>query len=458
MSESFDATKLIEEGPVTRRQRAVVGMIAAIAAIEGFDAQMMGYVAPAITAEWGLKSSDFTVVFTAGVIGMILGALFVGPVADRRGRKVALLGGVAILGLFTALAPLASSVTVLVMLRFVAGLGVGAATPTLVALASEYVPARIRATTVMAVISAISIGAFVGGLAAAWLIPVYGWRTLMLVGGTIPVVLALLATKVLPESLTFLVATGRQEKARATISWIAPTANPVGPLVLDEASADPASRHSVRQILSGRVLLNTILLWLSFFPSLMVAYFVFSWVPSLFVSAGMSMRVASIALSVIMLGSVFGGIVMGVLVDRTRLRFGILSVGLVVAALAIGLFLLSVGNLPVMLIALFLVGFGALGCQMGLFAAAAEAYSTRVRSTGVGWASGMGRLGSLAGPMIGGVLVAQGVAPYTIFGLLVVPILFTAIVVGALASRLRPGRAMTSNTAAPAGTVSIQGS
>lgn len=432
MANPIEVSRLLGEGRMSPTQRAALGICTAIATIEGFDAQIMGYVAPAITRDWGVSPARFTIVFTAGVVGMIIGALLVGPIADRRGRKSVLLMGISTVGVFTALGAFAPSITAMAGIRVLAGIGVGATTPTIVALVSEYAPAHRRATFTMVVISGMSVGGFVGGLGVAWILPALGWQAVMLIGGAIPLLIVLLCARGLPESLAFLVATGRDSQARNLLVRIDPSLDSTRPMMLQESSHH-SGRAPMRELFNSSLRYSTLLLWLSFLSMMTVTYFVTSWIPTLFVTAGMSAQDASFAMAVTMLGSLFGGITMGVLVDRTRLRFGILSLGLIVAAAAIGMLVMTAGSTGPMLISLFLVGFGALGCQIGIFAAAADAYPTAVRSTGVSWASGVGRFGSLLGPALGGILVASMVGPYTIFGLLTVPILLGAIAIGSLA-------------------------
>lgn len=430
---SVDVSERIDEAPISGVQKAVIALCVSIAIIDGFDAQSIGFVAPAIADDWGVELSEFGAVFSSGLIGMMLGGMLFGPVSDRFGRRRVIIGCAIGFGLLTMVTSQVSSVEVLMVLRFLTGLGLGGITPNLIALAAEFAPKRIRTTVVTAVVCAFSVGGFIGGFIAAGLIPSIGWRALFILGGVVPLVIAGMCLVWLPESVRFLTVSGDATQAMKILRRI-DTSIPV--------DAEPRVRESAPERSSLATLFTdgrsgrTLLLWSTFFMNLLVIYFVLSWMPSLFGKAGLTVTTALIATSMFNLGGVIGGLSIGRLADRRERPFAVISTAYVIGAVFIGVTALTFQILPVMLASVFLIGVGVSGSQTGISAVAAGVYPTAARATGVGWAYGIGRIGSIVGPAIGGLLIAVGMDPVMIFALTIIPTLAASVSIMMLAKAI----------------------
>lgn len=401
--------RFLDQRPFGGLQRRVILLCLALAMLDGFDVQSIAFVAPVIAQQWGLAIHAFGPVFGAGLVGMSLGALAGGPLADRIGRRPLLIASAFWFGIFSLLTSLAGSALELALLRFATGLGLGATVPNLVALTSEYTPQRLRATIVSATFCGLPLGATLGGLLSAFLITRFGWQSVFYLGGIVPVVLGLVLIRWLPESLGFLVLKARSaEKIRqilaaidASIDWGA-----VQSFTLGEPVAD-GERPSVTRLFQAGQVGSTLLLWAAFFMSLLATYLLINWVPLLFQRVGLTAQAAILASVIMNVGGVVGGVAIGHMIDRMgarRVLIGALAVGALSTAAA-GL----LGSSPLLLALLvFCVGGCVIGGQMGLYSLAAATYPTALRATGVGWAVGVGRIGSIIGPVLGGALVMAG--------------------------------------------------
>nr|ART90185.1 4-hydroxybenzoate transporter [uncultured bacterium] len=387
----------------TNYQKRVVLLCALIAMLDGFDTQAIAFVAPVIATEWGLQVSAFGPVFGAGLAGLMVGAFIFGPAADRWGRKRVILVTTALFGALTLSTAWATSLPMLLVLRFVAGLGLGGVMPNIIALTSENVPARLRATMVSLMFCGFPLGAVLGGLIAARLIPEAGWQSPFWLGGFLPLAL-------IP----------------ALLAWLPNASLPV-------QSTAPGSTP-VARIFSRDYRSHTFLLWIVFFMNLLLLYFLVNWLPSLLRQAGISLDKAIIATVLLNAGGIAGSLVFARLIDRYG-PYKILPVAYLAAAgftTAIGL-TTEAGFYPMMAVVM-LAGFSVIGAQISINALAAGIYPMEMRATGVGWALGIGRAGSIVGPVVGGVLLAAGFSISTLFGIAAVPALIGGAAVLGLAT------------------------
>jgi AAHS family 4-hydroxybenzoate transporter-like MFS transporter len=417
----LDIRAFIDERPVSRFQLTVAGLCALIVFVDGFDAQAMGFVAPALTAALGIPRSVLGPVISSGLVGMMFGALVSGPVADRIGRKPVLVAAALVFGVGSLLTATAQSVEALMAFRVLTGLGMGGAMPNAIALTSEYMPKRRRATAVTAMICGFSLGAAVGGLVAAAIIPRFGWASVFVVGGVVPILIAGLAAVLLPDSIRFLVVKGGQDaRARRYLSRIAPdvilppTLSPGG----DEEQAGGV--FVVKQLFMERRALGTALIWVVYFMNLLNLFFLNSWLPTIISDSGVPISTAIQLTSLFQIGGIGGALVLGRVLDR-YFSFGILAVSYVWAAICVILIGSSGASVPVLAITITCAGIGIIGGQNAAHSLAAEFYPTHIRSTGVGWALGIGRIGSIVGPVVGGMLLAQGTAMRQVFWAAAVP-------------------------------------
>jgi MFS transporter, AAHS family, 4-hydroxybenzoate transporter len=398
-----DVAGFIDQQPVGGFQIKLLLTCAAVLFLDGFDTTAIGYVAPSLAKEWGLSKGALGPVFSAGLFGLMIGALTLGPLADRIGRKKIIILSTLAFGIGTLATAFIQDVNTLLAIRFLTGLGLGGAMPNTVAMTSEFNPHRRRATMVMIMFCGFSLGAALGGLLAAALIPQFGWRSVFVVGGVAPLLLVPILALRLPESVRFLALTG-QANARVAelLALINPKAKfaPATQFVVHEpALAGMPVLHLFRD---GRTLV-TVLLWVVFFMSLLDLYFLANWLPTVLNDLGASVSTAALIGSMLQVGGVVGTFALGSVIDRFSFRA--LALVYFIAVFAIG----AIGQLGHSIVfvtmAIFAAGFCTVGGQIAANALAAGFYPTSVRSTGVGWALGIGRVGSIIGPLVGGALM-----------------------------------------------------
>jgi AAHS family 4-hydroxybenzoate transporter-like MFS transporter len=411
-------------------------LCALVALLDGFDAQAIGFVASALAAKFSMPVAAFGPIFAAGTLGLALGALILPPFADRFGRKSQIVLATFLFGVFSLATTWVDSFGALALLRFLTGLGVGAAVPNLVPLTAEYAPKRMRALLITVVTASWPMGAVLGGLISSKMIPAYGWESVFYLGGIVPLVLVVLLIALLPESIRFLVNhRASPEKIAGILRRIAPR-EPYSSQDTFTLPEENLTGFSVKHLLSADRAGVTILLWVSFFMNFLVLFFTFNWLPPLMQQAGLPIERAIIAVVLFNLGGIVGGIVLGRLMDKwgnyrvvgTAYAFGALFVG------AIGFLGFS---LPLLMAAIALGGFCCVGTQVCGNALAASLYPTAIRSTGVGWAYGIGRIGSIIGPVLGGVLLTWQWGMRDLFLTAAVPLACAAIAILFLARTAR---------------------
>jgi MFS transporter, AAHS family, 4-hydroxybenzoate transporter len=431
-SPTVDVVQVIDEARWSPLQKRVALICFCLAMLEGFDSQAMGYAAPSVAKEFGLGPAALSLVFSSGLIGMFLGSGLFGLAADRLGRRKVLIIGALVFGAATLLiAVVGNSVESLTALRFIAGIGMGGTIATQIALAAEYTPARMRSTVVMMLVGALGLGSFLGGLAAAALIPTFGWRAIFALGGILPLLLVGWMIPALPDSIRFLIAAGRLDRARTLLGQVAPESVQDGRAVL-VMPEEGTRRSPVATLFTDGRALGTTLVWIAYFMNLLAVYLLLSWLPVLFEQAGLSPQMAVAATATFTLGGFIGGITLGLLIDRRGRASAILTAGYLTAAVFAVVASLTTRQPPVLFVSIFIAGFGIIGCQGGISAAAASMYPTAARGTGVGWAAGFGRLGSIVGPTLGGALIAGGLAATSIIAAAAVPIVLAAAAVAPL--------------------------
>jgi AAHS family 4-hydroxybenzoate transporter-like MFS transporter len=402
---TVDVADFIDAQPVGGFQIRLLLTCAAVLLFDGFDTTAIGFVAPPLAKEWGLTKAALGPVFSAGLFGLMIGALLFGPLADRIGRKKIIVLSTLVFGIGALATALAQDVNTLLAIRFLTGLGLGGAMPNTIAMTSEFSPARRRATMVMMMFCGFSLGAALGGFLAAALIPQFGWRGVFVVGGIAPLLLTPILALRLPESVRFLALTGRAPgRVAQLLGHIGPTAGfaPATRFVVHEpALAGMPVLHLFRD---GRTPV-TLLLWVVFFMSLLDLYFLSNWLPTVLNDLGASISAAAVIGSMLQIGGVVGTFALGSIIDRFSFRA--LALVYFVAVFAVG----AIGQLGhsavLVAIAIFAAGFCIVGGQIAANGLAATFYPTSIRATGVGWALGIGRIGSIVGPLVGGALLTM---------------------------------------------------
>jgi AAHS family 4-hydroxybenzoate transporter-like MFS transporter len=408
---------LIDARGVTGLQTRVVGFCILMGLCDGFDNQTLAFAAPSIAQEFGAKTAALAPVFSAGLFGLLIGSLLFGAVADRLGRKPALLLTGVCFGLFTLLTPLANSFESLAAYRFLAGLGIGGLPPALASMVSEFSPKSHRSTFVTWAQIGIPLGGFLGGFVGAALVPAFGWRSVFLVGGGVTLALTVVAAIGLMETLPFLMERGRQAKADKLAIVIAPDWSPdAGDRLV---AADQDAKQSPWNLLTPTFLKLTLLFWAAEFIELALFYILVNWTPSLLRESGITPAVAILGSSALNLGAVLGSVALGPLCSR----YGTRTVTAATFALtAVSLLVMANGgaNLAVLMPALFFAGAGVLAGQAAVVTLMSERYPTPLRSTGVGAALTVGRLGAIISPALVAVPLAHG---WSVHSILLTPIL-----------------------------------
>jgi AAHS family 4-hydroxybenzoate transporter-like MFS transporter len=400
-----DVAQFIEQQPVGGFQIQLLLTCAAVLFLDGFDTQAIGYVAPALAKEWGLTKAALGPVFSAGLFGLMIGALVFGPLADRIGRKKIIIFSTLAFGLGTLVTAFIQDVGTLLAIRFLTGLGLGGAMPNAVAMTSEFSPYRRRATMVMIMFCGFSVGAALGGLLAAALIPQFGWRSVFVVGGVAPLLLAPILALRLPESVRFLALTGRaHERVAELLARVNPKA-PLAPGTLFVVHEPHLTGLPVLHLFREGRTLATLLLWVVFFMSLLDLYFLSNWLPTVLNDLGASVSTSAVIGSMLQVGGVVGTFALGSVIDRFSFRA--LALVYLMAVFAVGA-IGQVGHSAIFVtMAIFAAGFCIVGGQIAANALAAMFYPTSMRATGVGWALGIGRVGSIVGPLVGGALLTM---------------------------------------------------
>ncbi len=398
--------------------------------MDGFDVQAMGYVAPAVIREFKIPGPQMGLVFSAALIGVLLGSFLFSMLADRIGRRPVLIVACLFFGVLTLATSQATSVNQLLAIRFIAGFGLGGIMPNAMALAGEYSPSRIRVTVMMLVSNFFNVGAAMGGFIASGLIPRFGWRSVFIFGGIVPLIIAVLMIFQLPESLQFMVLQGR--KKEKILGWLTRihVQLPTGNIHL---VANEEKKHGVPVVnlfREGRGL-GTVMLWIINFMNLLNLYFLGSWLPTVVRDAGYTTAIAVLVGTAVQVGGALGTIPNGWMIDRLGFR-KVLTVVFGIAAISIA----TIGQpslpLSMLFFAAFVAGWCVPGGQAGVNSLAAVYYPTYLRSTGIGASLGFGRIGAIIGPLAAGALLGNGWSHRELFLAAAVPALISALATYAL--------------------------
>lgn len=428
--------EVVDSQPLSRFQVVTILMCALVAVLDGFDTQSIGFLAPAIADSLRVSLSSFAPVFVAGLLGLLCGAGVLGPVADRWGRRWVIILSTAIFGLFSVLTGRSSSFHELLLFRFCTGIGLGGAMPNVVALTAEYSPKRLQVIFVSLLFTGMPLGAVLGGLVASVLLPLWGWQSVFLVGGLLPLAMVSILVAKLPESVRFLILQNAEsDRIDALMARIAPKFPGTG-RVRYVPGAPPLEGFPVKHLFTEGRGLGTSLLWIPCFMNLLIIYFVISWLPAVLRQAGMPISAGVTAITLFSLGGIVGSLLQGVAMGRCGAS-RILAVEFGLSVLLIGSLGVGPASFALIMSVAFVLGILVQGAQAGLNALVAEFYPTDIRSTGVGWALGVGRIGSIVGPILGGVMLSLHWSLQQIFLAGTVPALCAAL--GVLAgSKLRP--------------------
>jgi AAHS family 4-hydroxybenzoate transporter-like MFS transporter len=438
--QSIDVQAYIDQQKVSPFQLVVVALCFAVVAVDGFDTATVGFIAPALRTEWGLAPAQLAPLFAAGLFGLMMGAMVFGPVGDKIGRKPVLLLTTAFFAVASLLSTTATDIHWLTFWRLATGIGLGGAMPTATTLTAEYCPSRNRSITITTMFCGFTLGGVLGGLASAGLIEDHGWRAVFLLGGILPIALLVPLGCMLPESPRYLAMKGgRDRRVAAILARIQPAPEL---LTARFSGTEAAAGSPVRKLFAPGRARGTILLWLTFFMSLLVFYLLTSWLPTLLTGTGQSLQTAALVGLVLPLGSTVGAIVIGYGMDKAD-PHAVLAVSYVLGAVCI----MALGHaapFPTLLVlAVFGAGIGSGGALIGVNALTASFYPTENRATGVSWANAVGRTGSIFGSAIGGYLLGLGWSLPAVFAVSAAPALIAAITIFGKRWTGMPGAALS---------------
>jgi AAHS family 4-hydroxybenzoate transporter-like MFS transporter len=407
LDRALDSTK------ITPFQSAIIGLCALMAMIDGMDTQAIGLVAPAIASDWQVPAAAFGPVFGSSLFCGLIGALVAGQAGDRFGRKPVLIFSILMLTLGSLATPFTHSISALLIVRLVTGFGLGGALPIIISITSEFSPKRLRLNIVALMYCGFPFGSVLGGVLAAQLIPRFGWASIFYIGGVVPLILLPAFALIMPESISFLASNGKRDKVEALSKRLGLQVDDLG-VVQSNPQGNPQRHATVRRLFSEDRALGTSLLWTTLFLSLLLTVFLVSWMPLVTHQAGLGIKSAVLGVAALNLGGIVGCFFIGWISKRFSSIVPI-AVAYALGGAAVGLIGLVVQSGQMLLTVAFVAGILTVGSQMCAVALSASFYESALRSTGVGWALGIGRIGAVVGPVIGGVLIAQHVATPTLF-------------------------------------------
>lgn len=376
--------------------------------VDGFDTQVIGYITPQIAREWHIPRDLLGPIFSSGLTGLLVGYLLVAPLSARIGHKLVMVGSCLAFGALTFLTTSAQDVWLLILFRFVTGIGLGGAIPSAVALTGEYCPQAWRSSFITFIFAGISLGQLSAGLVSSALLARFGWQAVLWVGGALPMLLALAIALAAPESLEYLInQRGNRAEALRIMRRIDPALNVRAEVSL-VANRHGARENSIRNLFQSGRAFGTVAIWLAIGLNLMVNFFIQQWMTQIFIDAGWAQTTAIFITSISMAGGVFAAFGVGPLMDRLgpyRVMPGLfLGAALFVSLIGVVVKL----PLPVLLATNFCQGFFTSGIQKAGNALCIYFYPTALRSTGLGWMLGVGRVGAIAGPLAAGILLGLG--------------------------------------------------
>jgi len=434
-----DLRDLIAERPMTACQIVAVIVCMGLNMLDGFDVLVMSFTASGVSAEWSLSGSRLGLLLSAGLVGMALGSLFLAPYADRVGRRVIIMSCVAIVSLGMLLSGFSNGFTELALLRVVTGIGIGGILASATVMVAEFSSHRWRNTTSCLYTAGYPLGATAGGAIAAVLIGRYGWRSAFQFGGVVSLLMLPAVYWGLPESLDFLI-TKQPPQALASLNRLLRRLkhSTVSALPAPPPLAEARSGAAVRLLWTSDLARSTGLIWLTFFFMMAGYYFVFGWTPRLLTAAGMSAQQGITSGVTLSLGGIIGTVVFAFLA-RGRNVQRMTRVSLLVGSALLVVFAFASTHLALALTVGIVMGGMANSAMAGLYALTPVLYPPDLRSTGMGWAIGMGRFGAILAPILTGSLVDRGWRPPQLYVAFAVTFLIAMAALTAIsASRVRP--------------------
>jgi AAHS family 4-hydroxybenzoate transporter-like MFS transporter len=421
-----DAKGLLDDLPMSSFQVWTVLMTAATVVLDGLDNQMLGLAAPSLLKEWGIGREALGLVFALGFVGMAIGTLTAGWFGDRFGRRGALLAGVAVFGLATLATGFSDALWQVAALKTLAGIGLGGVPGTASAMIAEFTPARWRSAAVTFGVVCVSIGGILGGVAAAAILPVLGWRWLFYLGGTVTIVFTVALWRLLPESPRFL---EFQPHRRAEYDRLMHRMGATDAVrVAAEAPSVKSGPAPFSALFRGLLLRDSLALSLAMFSGMFMIYLMFNWAPTMLSASGFGLSSASLGLTSFNIGGTLGAVAASFAIMRFGSRPTLVLMAVVGAAACLFLAALDIGggrNEPAVLAGLGALGLFASAAQSAMFAVGAHAFPTILRGRGLGLMGAAGRAGAIVSSVTGAALIGGGNALF--FGVLAVLMLVNTV-------------------------------
>ena len=435
-SKPVNINDLIDHGKFSFRQILIVLLCLVFNMVDGFDITAMAVTAHQIGEDMQLSEDKLGLVFSFSLAGMMLGAMFLAALSDVIGRRTMIIITLTLVGVTVLLTASVNSLPALILLRFISGLGAGAMLASVATLASEYSPEKFRAMAVTAVTAGYPLGAMTTGLVASSVVPEFGWQGMFIAGGSATLLLALIAFFMIPESLHFL-CKKQPDDALQRVNKILQIFKIQSlqhlPSIENTGGATEADRQNIYQkmltLLTPEFRRSTLTLWATFFLCISTLYFLMSWTPKLIINLGYSPDAGNLAFTLFNFGGVLGIFILGYLASKWSLST-LISIFAITSAVFMWAFAGAVSldfNQTSLMMLIFIIGISMQGGYTGMYAVAAKIYPIEIRSTGVGWAIGLGRFGAVLGPGIAGYMIASGL-PITInFMVFAIPMLIGGI-------------------------------
>lgn len=427
----LDIRETINQGEMSRFQIMAVAICIVLNMLDGFDVLAMAFTASHISADWHLSGKEIGVLLSAGLFGMAAGSLFLAPWADRLGRRPVILLCLVTISAGMLCSAFAQSVTQLAAMRAITGLGIGGMLASINVITGEYASDKWRSTAIVLQATGYPVGATIGGAIAGVLLLHYGWRSVFVFGGLVTLAMIPVVLARLPESLDFLIArrpAGAVDKLNKLLAGMGRERITEMPA---RAAAQTPAQGGVRSLFGGRLAMQTLMIWTSFFLVMFSFYFVLSWTPKLLVAAGMSAQQGITGGVLLNVGGIVGGTLFGFLAARIGLK-PLLWSCFVLTALLLVAFGMYANTLSVAFVLALFIGGGIFGCMVGLYAYAPILYPAQNRTTGMGWSIGMGRFGAVLAPLVAGALVDAGWPTSNLYYVFALPLLVAIASVGLL--------------------------
>lgn len=426
----LDVHTFLDNRPIGRQQKTVIILGLLILMLDGFDTMMMGFIAPALIQSWGIERGDLGPLMMSGIVGLSIGSLLAGPLADRFGRRWSIIVAVCSVGIFCLTCAFMNDLHTLTAARFLTGVGLGATMPNITTLLAECAPLRRRSLIVTSAWCGFGMGGALCGLVSEHLIQLYSWRSVFIAGGMLPLLLVLALIIWLPESLRFRLQRNQShERLVAAANGLMPgSASGSTRFVNSEQVVSEVTKRGPAALLNRRYRIGTLTIWLAMFMGFFHLYFLSNWLPLTASAAGMSYSQAVSLGIILQIGGAIGNFTVGLKMDKFEPDrvVSIMFAGCAVFTLLIALFS---GSFAMMGTLVFLLGYVLMSANAGCFALGAAHYPTPIRATGVSWVFGIGRVGAILGAGSGAIITTWGWTITDIFTLLTVPVMIAAIAI-----------------------------